>query len=66
MKSVGRVFFLFFATAVLGAFTGFLIGVFAQSYDLKSQAIEAGVAEYRVNPKTGETSFHFITREAKP
>jgi len=42
---------------------GAWLGHLATRSDLRAVAIKAGVAEYRVNPKTGETSFHFITRE---
>lgn len=30
---------------------------------VRTEAIEAGVAEYRVDPKTGETSFHWLKKE---
>jgi hypothetical protein len=60
MKELGPIAFL---VVVLGLFAGFTVGYRAASVNHKSNAIQAGVAEYRVDPKTGETSFHFITKE---
>lgn len=59
---------IYFLPLIIGA--AFIVGAIAGGMDgrrlIRKEAIEAGVAEYRFNPKTGETSFHFITREAKP
>jgi hypothetical protein len=60
MKEINPIAFL---AAILGIIGGFAVGYIAASVNHKSDAIQAGVAEYRVNPKTGETSFHFITKE---
>jgi hypothetical protein len=51
----------------VGLMLGFMLGVLcsfcAWGFDkdeARTAAIEAGVAEYRVDPKTGETSFVFL------
>jgi Na+/glutamate symporter len=53
----------FIAVVGMGILLGFLIGGRIADIRMKNNAIQAGVAEYRVDPKTGETSFHFITKE---
>ena len=41
-------------------FTGFIVGGVSISDSERENAIEAGVAYYKVDPKTGETSFVYI------
>jgi hypothetical protein len=44
--------FMFLAIA-LGAFSGYIVGTRVQ----RQAAVEAGVARYEVDPRTGETRF---------
>ncbi len=52
-------FFVFFF--VMGAAVGCAIGDAVQTTMGREAAIEAGVAEYTIDPKTGETSFVYKT-----
>jgi hypothetical protein len=38
-----------------------MLGYVCGEDSTQSKAIEAGVAEWRIDPKTGKKSFHFIT-----
>lgn len=40
-----------------------IVGLIAGGRNEMRYAIEAGVAEWRINPKTGESTFHYLTPE---
>ena len=42
---------------------GILLGHSVAEATVRSEAIEAGVARYTVDPKTGETTFEWVTSD---
>ena len=57
---------LFFAAVVAGviaAIVGLMLGCYRGTQDVRSQAIQAGVAEYHCDPQTGVTEFRFLTTD---
>jgi len=53
------VFFVFFF--IMGIVLGYGVGRALQTTQGRATAVEAGVAEYTIDPKTGETSFVYKT-----
>lgn len=55
--------FMIFAAmyAMLLAFIGFVCGVGYGSGNIRKKAIQAGVAEYHCDPKTGVSEFRFLS-----
>lgn len=51
--------FAFFGVTILGLLIVWCIGFSMGRRSIRHQAIEAGVAEYRCDPQTGVTEFHF-------
>lgn len=41
--------------------TGFICGYCASRIDFKRHAIDANVAEWQIDPKTGEKTFQFLS-----
>jgi hypothetical protein len=61
----GGMFIGFTLTSILMVLImAFVIVPSARSYQM-NEAIEAGVGEYTVNSKTGETTFRYITNAEK-
>ena len=58
-ETLAKSLFLVMILGFLGC--AFAIGWAAGTEGHQTKAIEAGVAEWRIDPKTGEKSFHFIT-----
>ncbi|MFN4217436.1 MAG: hypothetical protein ACK4HQ_08570 [Brevinematales bacterium] len=56
--AVDIVFFIMIIVFLDGSF---MVGWAAGTEGHQKESIEAGVAEWRIDPKTGEKSFHFIT-----
>lgn len=51
------------ACVLLGFTGGFFSGFSAGWMNRQHSAIEAGVAECRIDPKTDESTFHYLTPE---
>lgn len=49
------VFFSMIAALLIGGMVGFYSGIHAE----RKKSVEAGVGEWRVDPKTGETEFRY-------
>lgn len=47
-------------TFLVGVMCGFSLGVGFGDHSKRTEAIEAGVARYTVDPKTGETNFEWV------
>jgi len=62
MKILARMFSILVIIALI-AFLGIVFQIHGE-IKIQKQAIEAGVAEYRiVDPKTGKTEFHWINEK---
>lgn len=59
-----EVFALVFGFAAGCLFAGILFSA-ATERDYRERAIEAGVAEWRIDAKTGETEFHWIGKDER-
>jgi hypothetical protein len=55
-----------FALVFVAAFVGVFIGGIGERQEMQKEAIKNNAAEWRIDPKTGEKKFVWITAEARP